>query len=63
MNGHTSGLRLFGSDETNTAQRERRRRMRSMLRARNKLWFGQIPDAERARCNDGNNRESLLIRA
>ena len=29
MNGHTSGVRLFGSDETNTGYRERRRRMRA----------------------------------
>ena len=28
-NGHTSGLRLFGSDESDTARRERRRRMRA----------------------------------
>ena len=28
MNGHTSGVRLFGSDETNAGRRERRWRMR-----------------------------------
>ncbi len=27
--GHTSGVRLFGSDESNTARRQRRRRMRA----------------------------------
>src|SRR5438874_6676256 len=31
MNGHTSSVRLFGSDEANTDERERRRRMRVPL--------------------------------
>ena len=34
MNGHTSGLRLFRSDEADAGQRERWRRMRHALRAR-----------------------------
>ena len=31
VNGHTSGVRLFGSDEANADERERRRRMRGPL--------------------------------
>ena len=31
MDGHTSSVRLFGSDEANTDERERRRRMRGPL--------------------------------
>src|SRR5438132_6153893 len=31
--GHTSGVSVFGSDETNTARRERRRRMRARRHA------------------------------
>jgi len=35
-NGHTSGLRLFESDETDTVERDRRRRMRGPFCARGK---------------------------
>jgi hypothetical protein len=31
VNGHTSGVRLFGSDEANADERERCRRMRGHI--------------------------------
>ena len=48
MNGHTSGVSVFGSDETNAGRRERRRRMR----------------ADRHTCaNNWSSREWLNVRA
>jgi hypothetical protein len=60
MNGHTSGLRLFGSDETNTGRRERRRRMRAD-RDVHAHWLRKTCDSDRIDQRNGDKRDRLLL--
>src|SRR3954462_9826552 len=60
VNGHTSGVSVFGSDETNTVRGQRRRRMR----ARRKVFARQLRRKgyrERVDYWNGNNPDDLLL--
>jgi hypothetical protein len=59
-NGHTSGVRLFGSDESNTARRQGRRRMRANWNVVAPRLRGKLP-CDRACYLNRNKRENLLL--
>ena len=60
-NGHTSGLRLFESDEKRAEQRQRRRRKNGWLPACRKFCVGAVCDSRRNSNRRQNCRKSLLI--
>ena len=62
MNGQTSGLRLEGSDETDTDERERRRRMPAERAARNNARLTDALDAYRRHHCGRYGCDVLLIR-
>ena len=71
-NGHTPSVSVLGSDETNTEERERRRRMRRAIRALNEelilVWYldphprWKLPAARRRYVADRATRLSQRVR-
>src|SRR5437016_4353583 len=58
-NGHTSGVSVFGSDESNAGRRERRRRMRAHRRAWGD-WLSQARQKLRADYWNGDKHDYLF---